>query len=240
MTRPVNKLKEDIKHQVEIGKLNIGVQIAPKIVKTNIINDDGKMVDKTYSVYGRKIPLKQILEEMTEEQIGMDSIDNIGMTEVTILFSQIDEPVPDDLETARIKISELGKRRHLKVWHDHSDILNRTYFSIMISCIYDHAFYNTNQEYKAKYPERKPVHVQSLGEKPNMYVFGQSKSTDIDQMSYTPTRIQDLQTLDLPTVGSTGIKIYDAMRIFTGYNPARQFECGQQRKGTTIAFVESM
>jgi hypothetical protein len=29
------------------------------------------MVDKTYSVYGRKIPLKQILEEMTEEQIGM-------------------------------------------------------------------------------------------------------------------------------------------------------------------------
>jgi hypothetical protein len=28
------------------------------------------MVDKTYSVYGRKIPLKQILEEMTEEQIG--------------------------------------------------------------------------------------------------------------------------------------------------------------------------
>jgi hypothetical protein len=45
-------------------------------------------------------------------QIGMgiirwnkDSIDNIGMTEVTIFFSQIDEPVPDDLETARIKIS---------------------------------------------------------------------------------------------------------------------------------------
>jgi hypothetical protein len=38
------------------------------------------------------------------------------------------------------------------------------------------------------------------------------------QMSYTPTRIQDLQTLDLPTVGSTGIKIYDVMRIFTGDN----------------------
>jgi hypothetical protein len=61
-----------------------------------------------------------IVEGVVEEQIGMDSIDNIGMTEVTILFSQIDEPVPDDLETARIKISELGKRRHLKVWHDHS------------------------------------------------------------------------------------------------------------------------
>ena len=98
------------------------------------------------------------------------------MTEVTIFFSQIDEPVPDDLETARIKISELGQRRHLKVWHDHSDILNRTYFSIMISCIYDRAFYLTNQEYKAKYPDRKPVHVQSLVEKPKMYVFGQSKA----------------------------------------------------------------
>ena len=58
MTRPVSKLKEDIKHQVETGILNIGVNIAPKIVKTNIIHDDGKMVDKAYSVYGRKIPLK--------------------------------------------------------------------------------------------------------------------------------------------------------------------------------------
>ena len=37
--------------------------------------------------------------------------------------------------------------------------LNRTYFSIMISCIYDRAFYLTNQEYKAKYPDRKPVHA---------------------------------------------------------------------------------
>jgi hypothetical protein len=60
-----------------------------------------------------------------------------------------------------------------------------------------------------------------------MYVFG----LDIDQMSYTPTRIQDLQTLDLPTVGSTGIKIYDVMIIFTADNPACQFECGQQRGG---------
>jgi phage gp36-like protein len=67
-------LKEDIKHQVETGKLNIGVKISPTIVKTNIINDDGKMVDNKYSVYGRKIPLKQILEEMTEEQIGMGII----------------------------------------------------------------------------------------------------------------------------------------------------------------------
>jgi hypothetical protein len=96
MTRPVSKLKEDIKHQVETGKLNIGVKISPKIVKTNIINDDVKMVDKKYSVYGRKIPLKQKLEEMTEEQIGMgiirwnkDSIDNIGMTEVTIFFLKL-------------------------------------------------------------------------------------------------------------------------------------------------------
>jgi hypothetical protein len=52
-----------------------------------------RIFDKTYSVYGRKISLKQILEEMTEEQIGMgiirwnkDSIDNIGMTEVTNFF----------------------------------------------------------------------------------------------------------------------------------------------------------
>jgi hypothetical protein len=71
------------------------------------------------------------------------------------------------------------------------------------------------------------VYGRKIPLKPKMYVFGQSKSTDIDQMSYTPTRIQDLQTLDLPTVGSTGIKIYDVMIIFTWDNPARQFECAR-------------
>jgi hypothetical protein len=52
--------------------------------------------------------VREILEEMTEEQIGMDSIDNIGMTEVTILFSQIDEPVPDDLEEVIMAAYSLG------------------------------------------------------------------------------------------------------------------------------------
>jgi hypothetical protein len=56
MTRPVSKLKEDIQHQVETGKLNIGVNIAPKIVKTNIINDDGKMVDKTFCIWKENTP----------------------------------------------------------------------------------------------------------------------------------------------------------------------------------------
>jgi hypothetical protein len=82
-------LKEDIIHQVETGKLNIDVKIDPKIVKTNIINEDGEMVDKAYSVYGRKMPLKQILEEQIGRGIirwNKDSIDNIGMTEVTIFF----------------------------------------------------------------------------------------------------------------------------------------------------------
>ena len=56
----------------------------------------GKWLIKHKFVYGRKIPLKQILEEMTEEQIRMgiirwnkDSIDNIGMTEVTIFFLKL-------------------------------------------------------------------------------------------------------------------------------------------------------
>ena len=64
-----------------------------------------------------------------------------------------------------------------------------------------------------------------------MYIFGQSKSTDVDQMSYTDTRVSDLYQLSQQTITPSGIKIYDVLKIFTDDNPARQFESGQQRGG---------
>ena len=40
-----------------------------------------------------------------------------------------------------------------------------------------------------------------------------------------------LYQLSQQTITPSGIKIYDVLRIFTGDNPARQFESGQQRGG---------
>lgn len=100
----------------------------------------------------------------------------------------------------------------------------------MISTLYDPAVFLTNQEYREKYSERPLVDIQSAVERPYLYILGQSKSSDLDQLFYTSTRLDDLLSLSSPT-NHKGIEIYDNLRVFSGDGPARQFEAGQQRFG---------
>lgn len=202
-SRPVQRLKKTIRDKITSGELYLGEQIAPKVIKTNIIDQNGKMADKVTTVYGRKIPLLKIVEaiDTEQEQLGLFRPNKPVLT------------------------------RHLKFWHDHSDILNRTYFCIMVSCLYDTNTYITNEEYNIKNTNQKPMDVQYLVEKPRMYIFGQSKSSDLEQMSYTQTRVIDIDSLKVPSKTKGGIEINNIVRIFTGDNPARQFEAGQQRGG---------
>lgn len=100
----------------------------------------------------------------------------------------------------------------------------------MVSTLYDPNLYITNQEYCQKFPDRPPIDVQATVEKPHLYILGQSKSTDQDQLSYTLSRVEDLKQLVEP-VEIGGVPIFDVMRVFSGDGPARQFEAGQQRGG---------
>lgn len=43
-------------------------------------------------------------------------------------------------------------------------------------------FFLTNEEFHKQFPERTPVYVQSVVEKPYLYILGQSKSSDSDQI----------------------------------------------------------
>lgn len=43
-------------------ELYIGKKIAPKVIRTNKINENGKLIDKEVAVYGRMIPILKILE----------------------------------------------------------------------------------------------------------------------------------------------------------------------------------
>lgn len=65
--------------------------------------------------------------------------------------------VPDDLAEAKEKIKRTEWSRNLKLWHDHSDILNRSYVCVMVSSLYDQAVYLTNEV-----PKRPPIDVQSV------------------------------------------------------------------------------
>lgn len=156
-----------------------------------------------------------------------DEYNQMTEDEIKVAFaSKVNMKVPGTKED----LKRLGKTRHLKIWHDHSDILNHTYISFMVSTLYDPNLYITNQEYCQKFPDRPPIDVQATVEKPHLYILDQSKSTDQDQLSYTLSRVEDLKQLVEP-VEIGGVPIFDVMRVFSGDGPARKFEAGQQRGG---------
>ena len=68
----------------------------------------------------------------------------------------------------------------------------------MVSVIYDNALFPTNEEYKLKFPNRKPIDVGSTFEHPKLYILGQSKITAKDQLSYIEERLKDLNELSNP------------------------------------------
>lgn len=76
----------------------------------------------------------------------------------------------------RERLQKLQKTWKLKMWHDHSDILNHSYVSFMTCFLYDPINVLTDQEFREQHPEKKPVNVQSTVERPQLYIFGISGS----------------------------------------------------------------
>jgi hypothetical protein len=235
-TRPTSTLHKAIQRKLQTKELYIGEKIAPKIYKRNKIATSGKLETSTVQVYGRITPLEKIRQQMNRDQAdyfrhqNQGEYQNLTAQHVQQRLQEYGLTMPKSLEEALENLKKTESTRHLKIWHDHSDILNHSYVSFMISPLYDPAIFLTNEEFKQRFPERQPIDVKGAVEKPYLYILGQSKSSDKDQMAYNNIRLEDLRTIEQPTE-QNGIEIYDRVRVFSGDGPARQFEAGQQRGG---------
>ncbi|CAC5383132.1 unnamed protein product [Mytilus coruscus] len=130
----------------------------------------------------------------------------------------------------RLKLKVIERTFKLKMWHDHSDILNHSYVNFMTTILYDAANFMTDNENQTLARTTSTTNVQSIVEKPQLYILGRSASKDIDQISYTEARIEDLKQLT-NKIRYGDIDLIFKLRLFSGDGPARQFEAGQQRGG---------
>lgn len=211
--RPARALRKKIQRKLGSKELYIEERIAPKVIRTNKIHENGKLIDKEVAVYGRMIPILNILEAMQIHHRDYERTtptDTLTQDDLRKIFLQLAEEMPDSEEKAKEKLQKMEKTRHLKIWHDHSEILNHSYFTVMISTLYGKAAFITNEEYLKIFPERPPVDVQGKVERPYLYIIGQSSSSDIDQLSYMQTRIKDIQNLR-----QQNDKILFILRIFS-------------------------
>ena len=197
--RPISQLNDDISALVESGDIDIGQPVAPKEVQyQQIVNSE--VTTKSALIYGRQIPLKSIRTTELARQVKMGVIKDPGVM----------------------------IKRHLRLWHDHSDIGNSAHMLFTIQTLYDDSIFLTDAEYKEK--TGLDMSVQSFVEIPTIYILGQSSSSDVDMALYNECRQKDL--LDLHhTVRYENYQAHDTLKFMVGDHPARTMEKGHQRGG---------
>ncbi|PFX18160.1 hypothetical protein AWC38_SpisGene17480, partial [Stylophora pistillata] len=75
------------------------------------------------------------------------------------------------------------------------------------------------------------VDVQSLVERPQVYILARCGSSEAEQIACISTRKACLEGLKNKLVTSNGVQIADVMRLFHGDGPKREFESGEQKGG---------
>ncbi|CAC5399835.1 unnamed protein product [Mytilus coruscus] len=239
LPRSAKKLKAVVKTQVNDGTIKVGKIIAPKTFSTNTVTKEGSLSVKEVVVFGRKIPLDEILANENERiekagilRLNKDSYYNeMNKEKIINRLKELNEDNTEgNTEFLRNKLKTIERTRQIKVWHDHSCILNHTYINFMINYVYDNANFLTDEEFQKQNPTLSRIDCQKIVEKPQLYILGQSASTDKDQMTYINARLEDIELLAEGT-NYKGINFNDKIRICSGDNPARQFESGQQRGG---------
>lgn len=116
------------------------------------------------------------------------------------------------------------RTRHIKIWSDHSSIMNHGHILLTGNAIYDPAFYYTSAEFHGK-------DVQELVEKPYIYIMARCRDTTEDQLMYSETRLEDVRQLDIQLVSSQNARIKDVCRFFHGDHPSQEVETGEHIGG---------
>ena len=113
-------------------------------------------VEKNKGVFARKIPFLCIREKLLRQykELGLIRIypdvyfENLQTTEIQARMQEPGEPhTPEEAtETLCVKLKSLNRQCFFKVWHDHLTIGGHSHLMILISPIYDPAFYYTPEE----------------------------------------------------------------------------------------------
>ena len=229
--------KSTINQKIENKEILIGELIVPTQFMRFVVDKTTKMITKSmFTLHGRKISMLDIRTKMLreQEQAGIVRVceDPETLSEADLHHALVNRNIEFDhgasLEEKRQLLSHYSNRRYLKVWHDHGKIAGHGHFLVIISGIYDRAFYYTQEELKEM---NLKIDAVNLVEKPEIHIIAKSGSADADQMAYSESRVECLLEINGTITSQSGRPISDTLRFFHGDHPAQQFEAGNNRGG---------
>ena len=238
MPPPANKERKKLQERIENGEFTLGNRVVEQEYTTYKVTPDSNLIATTTKYFARKISIKDIREKLLSkhEALGViranDDLSNLTRSQLEHKLIQLGEKVNNELcdEDLRERLQSLTRRRHLKIWHDHSNVAGHSYLLVLVTPIYDEAFYYIPAEVEQKLGVK--LDVQAIVEHPEVHIIGRSSSSIADQMLFNKCRQECLRKIDEPIQTQSGIHIHDIVRFFHGDGPAQQYECGHKLGGT--------
>ena len=102
---------------------------------------------------------------------------------------------------------------------------------VVISAIYDPAFYYTNSKMEEK---GVFINIELVVERPFLYIFTRSSSSLDDQAHIYNLRTHDLADMDADLHTDAGVPVHDVIQFFHGDGPAQQVKAGAKIGGNYI------
>ena len=218
---------------LQSGELTLGEQCHPCTIEK--FHTSGGNVSKSEStVYGRKIPLRDIQEKLlqkheqymhlhTDRQISEMSV--VQLTE-QLKLKNILTPHDTGIESLREKLKKSERTRTIAIWHDHATFLGHGYVLLTERLLYDTAVFKADSEI----PLTSQVkNIQAYVEEPEVHILlAMSSSSAEDQVGLVTDRIMCIRSMNPQLTSSKGVPVKDQLKFFYGDKPAAQFERGCQ------------
>lgn len=189
---------------------------------------------------GRKIPLQDIREKLLKKQEpylrkrnnqAYLELSQIQIQQRLVELHEVDNYNDLSVNEMREKLKHFERTRNLLVWLDNSTTANHGYLVCLVTCLYDPAVFLTDKEYAAKTGQN--LDIQKIIEQPEVHFIARCGSSDLEQLLYSETRLQCIQSLEVG-VHIEGMEFNDRMRFCHGDSPLRAFEAGQQKGGNYL------
>ena len=230
--------KAKLEDRISKGEIIIGDEVVPTTHDSFTIDTETHTLQANrVTTCGRRIRLRHIREKLLKkhEDMGIvrDNCDeyfaNMTHEEVVSRLKELNIPF-NESHDLRQKLQDACRTRYLKVWHDHSSIANHGYLLVLVSFIYDTAFYYTTQEMKDL--KGISIDVPAFVQIPEVHIIARSSSSTQDQLLFIDVRKECIEEMSDTLKTTAGVEVHDIVRFFYGDGPAAQFEAGQKQGGS--------
>ena len=147
----VKNERQNISNRIDNGEINIGEEVVSSSYQNYTVNSQTLQVQENIVHFtARKISLISIRKKLLRrhESLGIvrysgdECFDNLSANEIYLLATKFNAH-------SLCELKRTCRTRYIKMWHDHSSIAAHGYLLVLVSVLYDPAFFYMSEEMKS-------------------------------------------------------------------------------------------